>query len=204
MTIRKFFSLKAKNKYFLRAAAARTVYAPWLVANIHIQSPLHDRPGPAPSWDNVLYGAPGLGYVDAMHQSLQPVPGATVLSYYRALGDVHGGPGAGRRQLLEKPWQAWRDEILAELAVAHPDIGTKTSRIDITRYGHAMATPVPRNKDEIGVQPPFYIRKQLSKKEQLGITHERLSFAHSDWAGYSVFEEAFTLGHDAVALGKRV
>jgi len=27
--------------------------------------------------------------------------------------------------------------------------------------------------------------------------HERLSFAHSDWAGYSVFEEAFTLGHEA-------
>jgi hypothetical protein len=25
----------------------------------------------------------------------------------------------------------------------------------------------------------------------------RLSFAHSDWAGYSIFEEAFTLGHRA-------
>ena len=25
----------------------------------------------------------------------------------------------------------------------------------------------------------------------------RLSFAHSDWAGYSVFEEAFTAGHRA-------
>lgn len=187
---------------FLRQAAARTVYAPWLVANIHIKSPLHDRPGPAPSWDNVLYGAPGLGYVDAMHQSLQPVPGATVLSYYRALGDVSGGPGAGRRQLLEKPWRAWRDDILAELAVAHPDLAGKTSRIDITRYGHAMATPAPRNRDEIGLQPPFYMRKKLRKKEQPGITHDRLSFAHSDWAGYSVFEEAFTLGHDAAAMGK--
>jgi hypothetical protein len=27
----------------------------------------------------------------------------------------------------------------------------------------------------------------------------RLSFAHSDWAGYSVFEEAFTAGHRASA-----
>ena len=55
---------------FLRRAAARTVYAPWLVANIHIKVPLHDRPSPAPIWDNVLYGdarnTPGLGYVDAM------------------------------------------------------------------------------------------------------------------------------------------
>jgi hypothetical protein len=31
----------------------------------------------------------------------------------------------------------------------------------------------------------------------LRITHERLAFAHSDWAGYSVFEEAFCLGHGA-------
>lgn len=178
---------------FLRQAAAHTVYAPWLVANIHIKAPLHDRPGPAPSWDNVLYGAPGLGYVDAMHQSLKPVPGATVLTYYRALGDVP----QGRRQLLERPWSAWRDDILAELAVAHPDLPLKTTRIDITRYGHAMAVPVPKNIDETRLQRPSNERRQLQKTEQLLIAHERLTFAHSDWAGYSVFEEAFCLGHAA-------
>ena len=184
---------------FLRQAAARTVYAPWLVANIHLHTPLHDRPGAAPSWDNVLYGAPGLGYVDAMHQSLKPVPGATVLTYYGALGDVPGGPNAGRRLLIDKPWGAWRDDILAELALAHPDLPAKTSRIDITRYGHAMAVPVPVPKilSQIGLQPMNYMRKKLSKKEQSTRTHEQLTFAHSDWAGYSVFEEAFTLGHHA-------
>ena len=164
---------------FLRQAAAQTRYAPWLVANIHLRAALHDRPGPAPSWDNVLYGdrqsAPGLGYVDAMHQSLQAVPGATVLSYYRALGDLSGG----RSLLLNKSWQAWRDDILAELSLAHPDLARKTTRIDITRYGHGMAIPTPG----------------LSRYMAAG--HERLRFAHSDWAGYSVFEEAFTLGHDA-------
>ena len=173
---------------FLRQAAERTVYAPWLVANIHVKSSLHDRPGPAPSWDNVLYGAPGLGYVDARHQSLQPVPGATVLTYYRALGDTPGGPVAGRNQLIEKPWAAWRDEILTELAAAHPDLPGKTSRIDLTRYGHAMAIPVPLSSS------------QLDLKHSSGPAphrHERLTFAHSDWAGYSVFEEAFTLGHAA-------
>ncbi|MDO8448632.1 MAG: FAD-dependent oxidoreductase [Rhodoferax sp.] len=182
---------------FLRQAAARTVYAPWLVANIHIRSPLHDRPGPAPSWDNVLYGAPGLGYVDAMHQSLQPVPGATVLTYYRALGDVPGGALAGRRQLLERTWAAWRDEILAELSAAHPDLAGKTSHIDITRYGHAMAIPMPRKFDRIGLQPAQNKRSQLQNSERLQFAHERLAFAHSDWAGYSVFEEAFTMGHGA-------
>ncbi len=183
---------------FLRQAASRTVYAPWLVANIHLGAALQDRPGAAPSWDNVLYGdstrAPGLGYVDAMHQSLQSVPGATVLTYYRALGT---GPGS-RQMLLQKPWAAWRDAILAELSVAHPDLASKTSRIEITRYGHAMAVPtpqIPQNEGQIGLQAPSGMRRQLQKTEQLMITHERLSFAHSDWAGYSVFEEAFTLGH---------
>jgi hypothetical protein len=28
---------------------------------------------------------------------------------------------------------------------------------------------------------------------------QRLSFAHGDWAGYSIFEEAFTQGHRAGA-----
>ena len=133
---------------FLKDAALRVVQAPWLVANLHLRAPLHDRPGAAPSWDNVLYGdaatAPGLGYVDAKHQSLQTVAGATVLTYYRALGDAYGSPLVGRQLLQHKPWAQWRDEIVAELSVAHPDLASKVTRMEITRYGHAMAVPVPQ------------------------------------------------------------
>jgi predicted NAD/FAD-dependent oxidoreductase len=182
---------------FLRQAAQRVVYAPWLVANIHTREPLRDRPGPAPSWDNVLYGTQGLGYVDAMHQSLHPVPGATVLTHYRALGDVAGGPSAGRKQLLEQPWTHWRDTILAELATAHPDLPAKATRMELTRYGHAMAIPVPSVAGQIGFRPSSDMRQQLSKKEHFTLAQGRLRFAHSDWAGYSIFEEAFTLGHRA-------
>ena len=178
---------------FLRQAAARTVYAPWLVANIHLREPLHDRPGAAPSWDNVLYGAPGLGYVDAMHQSLRSVPGATVLTYYRALGDV---PEA-RRHLLERPWAAWRDDILSELAAAHPDLATKATRIDLTRYGHGMAIPLPQAVGQIGLPPASGVGRGSSGSARGSPTRDRLVFAHGDWAGYSVFEEAFTLGHGA-------
>ena len=184
-----------KAPEFLVAAARRMVYAPWLVANIHIKAPLHDRPGPAPSWDNVLYGASGLGYVDAMHQSLRPVPGPTVLTHYRALGDMAGSRMDGRKFLLERPWAAWREEIVAELAAAHPDLPAKATHMDITRYGHAMAVPVPNSQGEIGFSPSWSGRKQLSKKKQSSLQAGRLHFAHSDWAGYSVFEEAFTLGH---------
>ncbi len=190
---------------FLHQASQKTVYAPWLVANLHLTGPLHDRPGAAPSWDNVLYdagtGATGLGYVDASHQSLEPVFGATVLTHYRALGDVPGGDKAGRKLLLERPWTQWRDQIVSELSGAHPDLGSKTTRIDITRYGHAMAIPVPQSNGRVGARPAgmAQVRGKMNQTypDRQVPSWERLSFAHSDWAGYSVFEEAFTLGHSA-------
>ena len=169
----------------LSERAAQIRYAPWLVANVRIAQPLNDRPGAAPSWDNVIYptgnaaALQSLGYVDATHQSLQRVPGATVLSWYLALGDAP----EGRRQLLDRPWTHWRDALLADLAVPHPDLRSKVTRIAITRYGHAMAMPTPGTL------------KQLSRSAPRAAG--RLEFAHSDWAGYSVFEEAFALGHAA-------
>ena len=109
---------------------------------------------------------------------------------------------AGRAWLLNRPWAAWRDEILAELSLAHPDLAAKTTAVDITRYGHAMAIPVPQANGQTGLWPPSNVRRQLSKKERYPprqvLAWERLRFAHSDWAGYSVFEEAFTAGHWAV------
>jgi hypothetical protein len=197
---------------FLRQAAAQVAYAPWLVANIHIDRPLHDRPGAPPSWDNVVYrpladrqSGDALGYVDATHQSLLPVPGATVLTHYRAFGDgAPGGalgPKAGRKHLLQTPWSAWRDQILADLSSPHPDVADKVTRIDITRYGHAMAMPLPQINGQVGLWPSSIVRKQLSKTEHYParsvLAWEHMAFAHSDWAGYSVFEEAFTSGHSA-------
>ncbi len=187
---------------FLRQAAARTRYSPWLVANLHIDQALHDRPGAPPSWDNVIHGSPGLGYVDAMHQNLQSVPGATVLTYYPALGDAPDG----RRQLLEQPWSHWRDAILTELSVPHPDLRDKLTRIDITRYGHAMAVPVPgmlalgRLWNQNGTIPASKGRNALSIYKRMTPADGRLRFAHSDWSGYSVFEEAFTRGHAAASM----
>ncbi len=181
----------------LRQHAASLRSAPWLVANLRLRAPLQDRRGAAPSWDNVLYGSTGLGYVDATHQSLRPVPGPTVLTWYRAMGDEP----AARQALLDTPWASWRDAVIAELAPAHPDLASKTLRIDITRYGHAMAVPVPGVLSQIGRWRPMDGRNQLLKKEHLALPHfpeaPRLAFAHSDWAGYSIFEEAFTLGHAA-------
>ena len=170
----------------LTAAAAQLRHAPWLVSNIHLDAPLDDHPGAPPSWDNVIHGSPALGYVDAMHQSLQRVPGATVLTHYHALLATEPNPTAARRTLLEKSWSHWRDFVLADLAVPHPDLRAKATRIESMRWGHAMSIPVP------GVRSS----PALAALQQ-PLLGSRLHYAHGDLSGYSIFEEAFTHGHRA-------
>ncbi|MBW8714506.1 MAG: FAD-dependent oxidoreductase [Variovorax paradoxus] len=181
----------------LKNAAAQLRYAPWLVANVHLRGPLADRPGAAPSWDNVIHGTRGLGYVDARHQTLDPTPRGTVLSWYRPLGPSRHDGADGRRLLLERPWTGWRDDLLAELSVPHPDLPALATRIEITRYGHAMSIPRPGLLAQIGAQ-----RMPPDAAHRGRVLAGRLSFAHADWSGYSIFEEAFTRGHVAgAALG---
>ncbi|HET9976676.1 MAG TPA: NAD(P)-binding protein [Burkholderiaceae bacterium] len=163
----------------LRRAAATLRYAPWLVANLHLDQPLLDRPGAAPSWDNVVYGSAGLGYVNAQHQSLSPVPGTTVLTAYRALGVEQ------RAALLDRPWHHWAQAVIDDLATTHPDLPGKCKHVDLARHGHAMSIPQP------GVRGHAALRALREG------TTPRLHFAHGDLAGYSVFEEAFSAGHDA-------
>ncbi len=165
----------------LSEAALRLRYSPWVVANVHIKGPLYDRGGAALSWDNVLYGARGLGYVNAGHQTLNPLPEPTVLTWYRALGD----DPAGRVRLLSRTWESWRDEVLDELSVPHPDLRAKALRVDVARYGHAMAIPVPGMRASAALA--------ALRRPQPGLWG-RACFAHSDLSGYSVFEEAFTRG----------
>lgn len=169
----------------LREAATLQRHAPWLVANLHLDAPLADRPGAAPAWDNVLYGSRSLGYVDATHQRLDPAPGPTVLSVYRALGGRSADEAsAARRALLERPASAWAAELVGELAPAHPDLPQRVQAIDLMRYGHAMSIPVPGLRGAPALQA-------------LAEGGRRLHFAHADLSGYSVFEEAFFHGHRA-------
>ena len=174
----------------LTQAAAQITHAPWLVANLQLRAPLTDKPGAPPSWDNVLY-TPGtrsgaLGYVDAMHQSLRPTPGPTVLTAYWALGDGDRAARSRQRQaLLDEPWSAWSKRVIDDLARAHPDLPAKTARVDLMRYGHAMAIPAPG------------LRGSTALHALTQHINGRLHFAHSDLAAYSIFEEAFTLGHSA-------
>ena len=172
----------------LQNAATAVRYAPWVVTNLHLKHPLTDRGGAAPAWDNVVYQAGGtggsLGYVSATHQSLHPVPGATVLTHYRALGD----DAAARQQVLTRPWTHWRDQILADLQAAHPELASRVAEVAVARYGHAMVMPTPGLMNIMATYRNAVFNGLLQQTSGI-------AFAHSDWAGYSVFEEAFTMGH---------
>jgi monoamine oxidase len=188
---------------FVPAVAQRLATAPWVVSNIHINAPLTDRPGAAPAWDSVLYADPtpgGLGYVNAGHQRLDPRPQPTVLTYYQALGDH---PQA-RQQLAQQPWTHWAHAALTTLAGPHPDLPARATHIEVTRYGHAMAIPEPglgQFLSQIAPTPHKNKGGALSNGERFRPlplpTSARVAYAHADWSGYSVLEEAFTRGHTA-------
>ncbi|MBY0464974.1 MAG: FAD-dependent oxidoreductase [Burkholderiales bacterium] len=183
----------APVQHVLQEAARAVRYAPWVVTNLYLKQPLADRGGAAPAWDNVVYqegGAAnpsgGLGYVSATHQNLHPLPGPTVITHYRALGDHP----AARQSLLAQPWTHWCDQTVADLQAAHPELPSRIADVAVARYGHAMAMPVPGFMTKMGLYRSHSFNRLLLKSAGLG-------FAHSDWAGYSVFEEAFTMGHVA-------
>jgi monoamine oxidase len=162
----------------LGAAASMLRYAPWVVANVHVDKPLLPRPGAPASWDNVLHGSEWLGYVDARHQSVAAQPGPTVLSFYRPL------PPAERAALLQAPALLHAMQAIDSARDVHPELRLRVRRVDVARWGHAMAIPAPGVRGHPAL---------AALKGARG----RLRFAHGDLAGTSVFEEAFTLGHQA-------
>lgn len=163
----------------LVAAASRMRYAPWLVANLALREPLLDRGLGAPaSWDNVRYGSPSLGYVDAGHQRLSPAAGPTVITAYWPLTTTE------RSKLLADTASDWGHRITADLQAAHPDLPEKVQQIDLARHGHAMSIPVPGTRGSTALAALRELRGPVQ-------------FAHADLAGYSVFEEAFEQGERA-------
>jgi hypothetical protein len=87
-------------------------------------------------------------------------------------------PAEGRRRLLETPHNIWAESILVELEKVHPDIRRLTTRLDIFRHGHAMRRPVPGSLWGID-------RRRLANFDS-----PRITLAHADLSGFSLFEEA--------------
>ncbi len=150
-------------------------HASWVVANLVLDGPPREGLGAPPSWDNVIYGSPSLGYVVADHQRLASPPTQPIWTWYHALVDGHARDA--RAGLLRMPWTHWRDTVLADLSRAHPDIAERVLRVDVMRWGHAMARPLP------GV----LTRQELAQAWQ---PSPGVWCAHADLSGFSLFEEA--------------
>jgi predicted NAD/FAD-dependent oxidoreductase len=164
----------------------RMRWAPWLVTQLQLDAPLLDSGGAHPSWDNLIVqgdpsGQPsaiGLGYVDASHQSMSPLPGPKVLTHYQALGGHSASDLLQARQaLLRQPWQFWLGGVLREMLGPHPDLRDRLQAASLVRHGHAMSVPLPGLRNQAALQA-------------LGRPGERVHLAHADLSAYSVFEEA--------------
>lgn len=140
-----------------------------------------EQRGAPMAWDNVLYRSPALGYVVSTHQSLRQHVDRTVWTYYWALAD--GRPAEVRKQLLERDWGYWKEAVLADLERAHPDIRECVTRVDVMRFGHAMARPTPG-----------FLSAQVGPATGADGT---LLLANSDLSGFSIFEEAQYRGVEA-------
>ena len=159
----------------LAARRPALVYSPWFTANLTLDRLPRDSGQGAPlAWDNVIYGSPSLGYVDATHQSLRTHSERAVWTYYWSLAEL--SPEEGRRALLQWSWRDCIEKTLTDLELAHPDIRECVSRIDVMRLGHAM------------IRPTVGFLAATSDAARLAMPG--LYLAHSDLSGLSLFEEA--------------
>lgn len=149
-------------------------YAPWYTANLVIDDPPREEGAP-PAWENMLYDSPGLGYVVATHKRPGPRAVPTVWTYYRAL--TYPAPRVARQELLALSWEERKEEVLRDLATAHPAIRGCVARIDILRLGHAMIRPTPG-----------FVTSEARRR--LANWGGPVQFANSDLSGISIFEEA--------------
>ena len=157
-----------------RPAHPRPTLAPWRVAQLFC-SELPKTHGVPFSWDSVIYGAQGLGYVSNRHQTARS-RGPSVLTWYQPL-DHTATPAEARHSLVRASWAEGVDTVLSELAPAHPNLRSVLSRIDIYHWGHGTARPV------VGLHSGALLA-------QAAAPVGRVHFAHSDLSGISLFEEA--------------
>jgi hypothetical protein len=138
-------------------------------------------------WDNVVYGANSVGYICANHQDLTDSP-RRVITYYKPLTDAaaSGTTAASMREARQRAYtttrEQWLADIVAELETAHPGIADHIQEADIWVWGHGMIAPTPG-----------YLWYS-DRREKSQPFEGRVFFAHTDYSGISIFEEAFYQG----------
>ncbi len=172
------------KEYGFDAASHLPSYAPWMVANFLMKGFPPELPEAPLSWDNVVYGGKGLGYVVSTHQDLRVTPPQkTVLSAYIDLSAQ--APQAARRWLHSASPQDLLELAASDLKAAYgARFAHLVERADLILRGHAMASP----------RPGFLANAGLAALRE---ADGPILFAHADLSGFSVFEEASWWGYQA-------
>ncbi|WP_316783927.1 NAD(P)-binding protein [Pedobacter frigiditerrae] len=161
-------------------------YSPWLIANITLNE-LPNSKGMELCWDNVAFGTPSVGYVNASQQKLEQGSSKKVLTYYLPLCKFE--PTISRLAAYTRTYDQWLDIVMPELTFIHPGIEQSIEAIDFWIWGHGMIAPTPN-----------LIFGQNIKEARKPI-QDKIFFAHSDLSGISIFEEAF---HQGIRAAKEV
>lgn len=163
----------------LTQAAKQVPHAPWLVANISVNGWPEERNHVGLAWDNVIYNSHSLGYVSARHQELSQHIENNVITYYLPLAYL--SESQARLTLKNTSWSQWAQAIVQDIEKAHPSIAEHIQNIDIFRWAHAMTYP-------------YQGFLKSAQRAMLNQRYDRLHLAHTDAAGISIFEEAFSQG----------
>jgi len=158
-------------------------YAPWLLATLTLSDLPADFSQPL-SWDNVIFKGQGLGYIYDQHQSLKQLQEKTVITYYHSFSSSDSKKT--RKAVYQKSKGYWKEFVLSDLKIAHPDIESYVEEINIHILGHGMISPIPG----------FIFG--AAKSQAMQNIDRSIYFAHSDLSGISIFEEAFHQGIAAV------
>lgn len=154
-------------------------YYPWLVANITIINKQSLDGEAVVSWDNVIYQSKSLGYVNACHQTIEQHTSKTVLTYYYNFSE--NSPKHERETMYKRDEKYWKDFIIEDLKIAHPEIEANIESIELQQWGHGMISP------SVGF-------RHSASRNLLEKGKGRIQFAHSDISGISIFEQAFYRG----------
>lgn len=163
------------------------LHAPWLVANLTVAD-YPGGPGQPLCWDNVRYGSPALGYINAEQQALRGFEpeGPHSLTFYWALPTDPADPVAARRHALASTYADWLTLVLTELDLMHPGLAGQVTAADLWVWGHGMVAPTPG-----------YVWGAARQRAAQPWLSGRVHLAHTDYSGVSVFEEAFHQGRRA-------
>ncbi len=156
-------------------------YVPWLLATLTLKNDFGGDEELA--WDNVIYGAEGLGYIYDQHQNVSQNLGEKVITYYRSFSE--SDLKKARQKLYYLKESDLKKMVLDELKIAHPLIEDYLLEIEFHKLGHAMIAPVP---NQIFGKETENARNNIAGK---------IFFAHTDLSGISIFEEAFHQGRNA-------